>query len=152
MALPRRSTKPEDERNREAQMKSPIRIDAVPSNFKAPLCGVLDAHHPIALTDIDRDAFASAERTRSALLVLIEDPGDPSAIEILWQENAEAIEREMLFHVDSPSNQKHIRHILSAVAAQSKYFCDEFDDPKEWVARCAKLEARRFALEVKTSS
>jgi thiamine pyrophosphate-dependent acetolactate synthase large subunit-like protein len=151
MSLPSRVTKPEDEGNREVRMTSPIRIDTVPSLYKAPPCGVLDAAHPIGLADVDQEAFASAERTRSALLALMEDPQDSSAIETVWQENAEVIEGEMVFHVESPSNQANILRVLNAVAARSKYFCDEFDDPKEWIARCANLEARRFALEVKNT-
>jgi hypothetical protein len=151
MALPEPVKPVQDVRDLKTRMKSPIRIVAVASNFKAPSCAVLDARHPIDLTNVDQEAFASAERTRRALLTLMEDPKDGAAIETVWQENSEVIEREMVFHVESPSNQANIRRVLSSVAAQSKYFCDEFDDPKEWIARCANLEARRFALEAKNT-
>ncbi len=151
MALPEPVKLRQSVRDLRTRMKSPIRIDAVASNYKAPSCAVLDPRHPIDLADVDQEAFASAERTRCALLALLDDPQDPLAIETVWQENAEVIEREMVFHVESPSNQANIRRILNSVAARSKYFCDEFDDPKEWIARCANLEARRFALEAKNT-
>ena len=38
------------------------------------------------------------------------------------------------------------KHVLSDVILQVKYFCDEIDDPRAWVARCANLAARRVAF------
>jgi hypothetical protein len=137
--------------NKKSPVKSPICIDAFVTIHKGPSCGVLEPHAGLSeLHDDERDAFFSAERTRLALLSLMDDPKDKLAIEAVWQENAEVIQRVMVYFVDSPSNPANIDRILEAVAADSKYFCDEFDDPKEWVARCASLESRRFALESKS--
>jgi hypothetical protein len=139
--------------NGKSQVKSPIRIDAFAAIHKAPSCGVPAPQLDLSeRRDDERDAFFSAERTRGALLRLQDDTHDKVALETVWQENAGVIEQEMAYCVDSPSNPANISRILGAVAARSKYFCDEFDDPKEWVARCANLESRRFALEAKRSN
>ena len=71
------------------------------------------------------------------------------AITALWEENREAIEGEMNRHFSSRSDSALVGRILSGMASHAKFFCDEVDDPRAWVARCANLEARRVALELR---
>jgi hypothetical protein len=90
----------------------------------------------------------SSERTRVALLTLDDSPADESAIDTLWEENHLSIEREMECLLHSSSNPALRKRILSGVVALSKFYCEEIDDPKAWVARCANLETRRVALRL----
>jgi hypothetical protein len=116
---------------------------------------VLSQHGTLSITDIVPahgpglvlDHAASVERTRGALLTLDHCPGDLVARAALWGENRDAIEAQMLLHLDDPDSAA-FEYILSRLAAGARFFCEEIDDPKAWVERCANLEARRFALEL----
>jgi hypothetical protein len=90
---------------------------------------------------------ASAEKTRAALLALDLYPDDNSALTSLWEENHGTIEAEMNHHLHTSSDPHLLEHMLSRLVSTAKFFCEEIDDPKAWVARCAHLEARRCALE-----
>jgi len=48
-----------------------------------------------------------------------------------------------------PIRWSELERILSGLASQARFFCDEFDEPIAWVARCANLETRRAALELR---
>jgi hypothetical protein len=81
---------------------------------------------------------------------LLDDcPGDNLAITALWEENREAIESEMNSHLHWSPDSNFLERILCGLVSQAKYFCDAVDDPKVWVARCANLEARRLALQLR---
>jgi len=92
--------------------------------------------------------LASAEKTRAALLKLSESPRDTFALASLWDENRLSIEHEMHRHLDSGSNSPLLQQLLARLVWHTRFFCDEVDDPKPWVARCANLEARRLALQL----
>lgn len=95
------------------------------------------------------DNSASVERTRAALLRLEEFPDDDVALNTLWEENHQLIEREMHRHFRSSFSAALLERILSGLASQARYFCDEVDEPIAWVARCANLETRRAAMELR---
>ena len=101
--------------------------------------------HPLA----PEDNSASVERTRAALLRLEEFPDDDVALNTLWEENHQLIEREMHRHFRSSFSAALLERILSGLASQARYFCDEVDEPIAWVARCANLETRRAAMELR---
>ena len=92
--------------------------------------------------------LASAEKTRAALLQLGDSPRDTLALAALWDENRSFIEHEMHLHLYSASNSPLLQELLARLVWHSRFFCDEVDDPKAWVARCANLEARRLALQL----
>jgi hypothetical protein len=92
--------------------------------------------------------LASTERTRAALLDLGESPLDTLALAALWDENRPAIEHELRRHLHSDSNSPLLQQLLPNLVWHARFFCDEVDDPKAWVARCANLEARRLALHL----
>jgi len=92
--------------------------------------------------------LASTERTRAALLNLSESPRDTLALAALWDENRLSIEHEMHRHLHSDSNSQLLQQLLPRLVWHARFFCDEVDDPKTWVARCANLEARRLALQL----
>ena len=97
---------------------------------------------------LDPADFASTEKTRAALLRLGDSPRDTLALAALWDENRSAIEHEMHLHLYSASNSPLLQELLARLVWHSRFFCDEVDDPKAWVARCADLEARRLALQL----
>jgi len=91
----------------------------------------------------------AAHKTRAALLTLGDVMNDQSAATALWTENREAIELEMILHLRNCSD-AHLRaSVLEGLAMQARFFCNELDEPQEWVARCANLEARRAALQLR---
>jgi len=92
--------------------------------------------------------LASTEKTRAALLKLADSPRDTFALVALWVENRLSIEYEMRHHLDSDSNSPLLQELLSRLVWHTRFFCDEVDNPKAWVARCANLEARRLALQL----
>jgi hypothetical protein len=96
----------------------------------------------------DPSDLASTEKTRAALLKLADSPRDASALEALWNLNRASIEHELHLHLHSDSNSPLLPQLLSRLVWHARFFCDEVDDPKLWVARCANLEARRLALQL----
>jgi hypothetical protein len=54
----------------------------------------------------------------------------------------------MNLHLYSASNSPLLQELLARLVWHVRFFCDEVDDPKAWVARCANLEARRLALQL----
>lgn len=92
----------------------------------------------------------SAEKTSAALTALYDRPAAAWAAVALWDENCDAIEREMARCLRSSSDARLRERVLSGIASQARFFCLEVDDPKAWVARCANLESRRVALNLKT--
>ena len=101
--------------------------------------------HPL----VPEESPASVEKTRAALLRLEEFPDDDVALNALWEENHQLIEREMHRHFRSSFSDVLLERILSGLASQARFFCNEFDEPVAWVARCANLETRRAALELR---
>jgi hypothetical protein len=90
----------------------------------------------------------SSQATRAALLALDDCPGDTEALHVLWKENHPTFESQMQRHLNSADNPVLLQRILSGVVSLSRFYCDEIDDPKAWVARCANLETRRVALQL----
>jgi hypothetical protein len=91
----------------------------------------------------------SSSRTRAALLALDECSTDTRALRTLWEENHLAFESQMERHLDSPDSPALRKRVLSAVASVCRFYCAEIDEPKAWVARCANLETRRVALQLR---
>jgi hypothetical protein len=85
---------------------------------------------------------ASAGKTREALLKLGVSPRDTVALAALWNEN------QPHRHLHSGSNSSLLKRLLASLVWHVGFFCDEVDDPKAWVARCANLAARRLALQL----
>jgi hypothetical protein len=110
----------------------------------------LDVFESPALPPADPAALASTEITRAALLNLGESPRDSSALATLWNENQLSIENEMQRHLHSNSNSNSplLQQLLQGLVWHARFFCDEVDDPKAWVARSANLEARRMVLQL----
>jgi hypothetical protein len=110
--------------------------------------------HSVAIPDAsslpsaDQFFLATTEKTRSALLKLGDSPGDTLALSALWDENRSSIEHELHIHLYSHSNSPLLQQLLTRLVWHARFFCDEVDDPKAWVARCANLEARRLALQL----
>jgi len=109
------------------------------------IVGPSPTDHPL----VPEDNPVSVEKTRAALLRLEEFPDDDVALNSLWEENHQLIEREMHRHFRSSFSDVLLERILSGLASQARFFCDEFDEPIAWVARCANLETRRAALELR---
>ena len=101
-----------------------------------------------ALPSADSLFLATTEKTRSALLRLGDSPRDTLALSALWDENRSSIEHELHIHLYSASNSPLLQQLLVRLIWHARFFCDEVDDPKAWVARCANLEARRLALQL----
>jgi hypothetical protein len=93
--------------------------------------------------------LATTEKTRTALLKLGDSPRDASALSALWDENRSSIENELHIHLYSASNSPLLKQLLARLVWHAALFCEEVDDPKAWVARCANLEARRLALQLR---
>jgi hypothetical protein len=91
----------------------------------------------------------SAEKTTVALVALFDRPVAAWAATALWDENREAIEREMARSLHPSSDVGLRERVLSGLVSQARFFCLEVDEPKAWVARCANLESRRVALTLK---
>jgi hypothetical protein len=89
----------------------------------------------------------SSQATRAALLALDDCPTDAFALQVLWVENHLVFESQMR-HLSSPDSPALLKRVLSGVGSLSRFYCDEIDDPKAWVARCANLETRRVALQL----
>ena len=95
---------------------------------------LLEARQPLAaLAELDQ---------------LADSPRDASALEALWDLNRVSIEHELHVHLHSDSNSPLLPQLLSRLVWHARFFCDEVDDPKPWVSRCANLEARRLALQL----
>jgi hypothetical protein len=103
---------------------------------------------PPVLPVPDPADLAFTEKTRAALLRLGDSPRDTLALAALWNENRLSIEHEMYRHLYSDSNSPLLQELLARLVWHARFFCDEVDDPKAWVARCANLEARRLALQL----
>ena len=130
----------------------PARV--VRSSFHAQINGSsIFSGDPISFIFEEREAPAtesrSSTRTRAALLALDQCSTDTHARRTLWDENHLAFESQMERHLDSPDSPALRKRVLSAVVSVCRFYCDEIDDPKAWVARCANLETRRVALQVR---
>jgi hypothetical protein len=90
----------------------------------------------------------SSQATRAALLTLDDCPTDAYALQVLWVENHLAFESHTQRHLNSPDRPALFKRVFSGVVSLSRFYCDEIDDPKAWVARCANLETRRVALQL----
>jgi hypothetical protein len=108
----------------------------------------LAVFEPPVLSVPDASDLASTEKTRAALLKLGDSPRDTLALAALWDENRSSIEHEMNLHLYSASNSPLLQELLARLVWHVRFFCDEVDDPKAWVARCTNLEARRLALKL----
>jgi hypothetical protein len=89
-----------------------------------------------------------SQETRAALLALDDCPTDAHALRVLWVENHLAFESQMQRHLNSPDSPALLQRVLTGVVSLSRFYCDEIDDPKAWVERCANLETRRVALQL----
>ena len=101
-----------------------------------------------ALSSADSFFLATTEKTRAALRKLGDSPRDTLALSALWDENRSSVEHELHIHLYSDSNSPLLQQLLSSLVWHARFFCDEVDHPKAWVARCANLEARRLALQL----
>jgi hypothetical protein len=116
-----------------------------------------DSSNPLAVFDppvsplADPADRASTEKTREALLKLGESPRDTVPLAALWNENQSSIENELHRHLHSGSNSPLLKRLLASLVWHARFFCDEVDDPKAWVARSANLEARRLARQLTKS-
>jgi hypothetical protein len=124
-------------------------MDETPYHCSTPSFHPVDALEPVGgLAHLHpAPPTAASLKTRAALLRLDDYPSDSSAIGSLWEENHEVIEEQMRRHLSSSNDATLRKHVLSDVILQSKYFCDEIDEPRAWVARSANLAARRVALQ-----
>jgi hypothetical protein len=93
--------------------------------------------------------LVSTEKTRAALLQLGDSPRNALALAALWDENRSSIEHELHIHLYSDANSPLLKQLLARLVWHALFFCEEVDDPKAWVARCANLEARRLALQLR---
>jgi hypothetical protein len=89
----------------------------------------------------------SSQATRAALLALDDCPSNTYALHVLWKENHLTFESQITRHLNSPVSPALLKRVLSGVVSLSRFYCDEIDDPKAWVARCVNLETRRVALQ-----
>src|SRR4030088_3371934 len=83
--------------------------------------------------------LASTKKTRAALLTLSDSSRDAIARAALWDENRVSIEHELHLYLHSGSNSPLLQQLLSSLVWHARFFCDEVDHPKAWVARCANL-------------
>ena len=133
---------------------SEVAIDDSHSNHHATHSFTGDSSNPLDVFDsavlprCDPAHLASTEKTRAALLKLGESPRDSFALATLWVENQLSIENEMQRHLHSDSNSPLLQQLLPRLVWHARFFCDEVDDPKAWVARSANLEARRMVLQL----
>ena len=133
---------------------SQVIIDDSYSNHHATHSFMGDSSNPLAVLELpvlpppDPADLATIEKTRAALLKLGESPRDSFALAALWDENQLCIEKEMLRHLHFDSNSPLLQKLLLRLVWHARFFCDEIDDPKAWVARSANLEARRMALQL----
>jgi len=93
--------------------------------------------------------LVSIENTRAALLRLDKCPSDGSAMVALWEENREIIESEINRRFRPTPDAGLLEGVLAGLVSQARFFCEEVDHPKAWVARCANLESRRVALQLR---
>jgi hypothetical protein len=117
-------------------------------SFMGDSSNPLAVFEPPVLPAPDLADLASTENTRAALLQLSDSPRDTFALAALWDENRVSIEHEMHLHLHSGSNSPLLQQLLSRLVWHARFFCDEVDNPKAWVARCANLEAQRLALQL----
>jgi hypothetical protein len=116
----------------------------IPSQATPPLLsGSPVLYHPLI-----RPISLLRKKTRAALLTLDESPRDSFALATLWDENHLPIENELQRHLHSDSNSPLLQQLLQRLVWHARFFCDEVDDPKAWVARSANLEARRMVLQL----
>jgi hypothetical protein len=154
MTIPGQTVKPQisDPAPSESASQTHINDFYSPHRDTRPLIG--DPFNPLAVFEppasslADPPDLASTEKTRAALLQLADFPRDASALEALWNLNRASIEHELHLHLHSASNSPLLPQLLSRLVWHARFFCDEVDDPKLWVARCANLEARRLALRL----
>jgi hypothetical protein len=133
---------------------SQVIIDDSHSNHQATHSFMGDSSNPpdvfesTVLPVADPADLASTEKTRAALLKLGESPRDSFALAALWDENQLSIKKEMHRHLHFNSNSPLLQQLLARLVWHARFFCDQIDDPKSWVARSANLEARRMALQL----
>jgi hypothetical protein len=154
MAIPGQTVNPQIPHATPSDRASQVATDdfrprrPVTHSFFGDSSNPLAVFEPPVLPVPDASDLASSERTRAALLKLGDWPHDTLALAALWDENRLSIEHEMRHHLDSDSNSPLLQELLSRLVWHIRFFCDEVDNPKAWVARCANLEARRLALQL----
>jgi hypothetical protein len=154
MTIPGQSVNPQISRVTRSDCESQIATDGFPSRhhvahaFLGDSSNPLAVFEPAALPAPDPADLPSREKTRAALLKLGDSPHDTFALATLWDENRLSIDQELRHHLDSDSNSPLLQELLSRLVWHARFFCDEVDNPKAWVARCANLEARRLALQL----
>jgi|ERR1700688_848228 hypothetical protein len=154
MAIPPQTVNPEISHPTPSDCSSQTATDDFHSRHHATRAFTADSSNPVAVFEPpvlpvpDPADLASTEKTRAALLKLGDSPRDSLALAALWDENHSSIEHEMNLHSYSASNSPLLQELLARLVWRARFFCDEVDDPKAWVARCANLEARRLALQL----
>ena len=154
MAIPPQTVNPEISHPTPSKSTSQVTLDDFHSrhHLTHPFIGEpsnpLAVFEPPVLPVPDPADLASMEKTRAALLKLGDAPRDTFALAALWDENRSSIEHEMNLHLYSASNSPLLQELLARLVWHVRFFCDEVDDPKAWVARCANLETRRLALQL----
>ena len=157
MTIPGQTVNPQIPHSTPSESASQAGLDDSHSSFHNTRCFVGDPSNPLAVFEPpasplpDTADLASAGKTRTALLKLADSPRDSVVLSALWDENRLAIEHELHLHLHSDSNSPLLQQLLSQLVWHARFFCDEVDHPKAWVARCANLEARRLALQLAES-
>jgi hypothetical protein len=154
MAIPRQTVNPPIPHPTPSECASQVATGEMHSHRHATHAFVGDSSNPLAVFEspvlpaAGPADLVSTEKTRAALLKLSQSPRDTFALVSLWDENRLSIEQEMYLYLDSDSNSPLLQELLSRLVWHTRFFCDEVDEPKAWVARCANLEARRLALQL----
>jgi hypothetical protein len=154
MTIPRQTADTRISHPAPSDSASQVAIDDAHSNygtthsFAGDSSIALDAFESPVLPPLDPAYLASKEKTRAALLELDESPRDSFALATLWDENHLSIENELQRHLHANSNSPLLQQLLQRLVWHARFFCDEVDDPKVWVARSANLEARRMVLQL----
>jgi hypothetical protein len=154
MTIPGHTVNRKSSHSTRSESASQAALGDLRSRHDATHAFIGDSSNPLAVCEppvsplVGPADSASTEKTREALLKLGNSRLDTAALATLWNENQASIENELHRHLHSGSNSPLLKRLLASLVWHARFFCDEVDDPKAWVARCANLEARRLALQL----
>jgi hypothetical protein len=83
------------------------------------------------------------EKTRWAILRLSENRYEFASMQIMFDENREVIERAVERNLGIYGGPETLDMVVAGMARNARLYCDEAEDPYQWVARSANLESRR---------
>ena len=108
---------------------------------------------PLYSSDLFPDSIPclelSPDHTRLALFKLAGNHSDSGALEDLYRENRDAIDFAVKRLFGRNLYLPALPVVLAAMGRQARFFCNELEEPAEWVARCVVLESRRAFAERK---